>query len=276
MRSIRTPIALAAAAGLLGAALAAGAQTPPPPPDARAPIDGPMAGPRGPRPAPMVRDTGPETTLTGRVARWLVNPNGDVDGLLLDDGTQVDVPPHLSMRLIDAVQPKDAVEITGRRADGAAVVRATRVKGTRTGRSVDDAGPPGPDAAPPVPRPTAALAAMTASGRIQALLHTGRGDVNGALLQDGTIVRFPPREVAALADALKPGAPLYASGYGTRTPQGTALEAATLGASADSARDVFARPAPGGPGARPPEPRPPELPVAPPIAPPGGRPGTAP
>jgi hypothetical protein len=196
-----------------------------------------------------MRRAGPETTVTGRVARWLVNPNGEVDGLLLEDGTQVAFPPHLSASLVEAVKAKDAVEITGRRAENAKVVRASMIKNTATGRSVSgepreprDAGIP--PAQPPQPRAAGALTAMNASGRIDTLLYTGRGDVNGALLQDGTVVRFPPHAVAQMADTLKPGAALYARGYGTRSAQGSALEATAIGANAETARDVFAGPGP--------------------------------
>lgn len=64
----------------------------------------------------------------------LVNPNGEVDGLLLEDGTQVAFAPHLSSGLVAAVKAKDAVEITGRRRENAKVVRASMIKNTATGR----------------------------------------------------------------------------------------------------------------------------------------------
>ena len=283
MNRIRTPLALAAAALLAATAFA---QALPPPADAQPPIDGPAArppapdadrgpgarAPRGPRPGDELGRAGPETTLTGRVARWLVNPNGDVDGLLLDDGTQVSFAPHLSASLLDAVKAKDAVEITGRRGENAKVVRASTIKSTRSGRSVATAARD-PEAAPPPPRPVGALAAMNASGRIDTLLYTGRGDVNGALLQDGTVVRFPPHAMAQMSDALKPGAVLYARGYGTRSAQGSALEATAIGSTAENAREVFAGPGPRG-GARPPVPpigdrmAPADAPPVPPSVPP--------
>jgi hypothetical protein len=61
------------------------AQVPPPPPPGVAP---PPA--YGNATAPIV---------TGRITKFLINPNGDVDGLLLGDGTQVNFPPHLSAAL---------------------------------------------------------------------------------------------------------------------------------------------------------------------------------
>jgi hypothetical protein len=248
MNLIRTAVALATATVLAASAIA---QTPPPPPGAR----------------------GVETTVNGRVARWLLNPNGEVDGLLLADGTQVAFPPHLSAALTEAVKAKDAVEITGRRGESGTLVRASMIRNTTSGRSVADEPGAGPGPRRPAPPAAGALTAMNASGRIGTLLHTGRGDINGVLLQDGTIVRFPPHVGADLADTLKPGAAFYARGYGTRTAQGNALEATALGTDAETAREVFAGPRPAarpGPDGAPPRPGAPGRPM-----PPGGPAGPA-
>jgi hypothetical protein len=53
---------------------------------------------------------------------------------------------------------------------------------------------------------------MGAAGVVERSLHGPKGEVRGALLQDGTIVRFPPREAAAMAGLLSPGAYLVALG----------------------------------------------------------------
>jgi len=260
----RTPAAWAAACLLV--AVNAWAQ-PQPQPQPQAPRPAPNAAARPPLPggvepgarppAPPLAARAAETTLTGRIAQWLVNPNGEVDGLLLEDGTQVNFPPHLSAGLLGAVKARDSVEITGHRSDNARVVRASMIKSTSSGRSVAEQ-PPEAGAAPPAPRPTAALTAMNASGRVATLLYTGRGDLKGALLQDGSAVRFPPHVGAGLADTLKPGATLYARGYGTQSPLGKTLEATAIGPTAETAREVFAPPA------RPPAP---PAPPAPPVAP---------
>ncbi|MFS2056236.1 hypothetical protein ACEN8K_46515, partial [Variovorax sp. CT11-76] len=59
-----------------------------------------------------------------------------------------------------------------------------------------------------------ALDALSAQGRIDRLLYTDRGDVNGVLLADQTIVRFPPHVGAMYRGQLRPGAELHA-----RVPQ---------------------------------------------------------
>ena len=234
--------------------------------------------PRGP--GARAEDAAAATTVvSGRVERWLVNPNGEVDGLLLADGTQVGFSPRLSADAQSALKAGDNVEITGRRAANAPMIRAASLKATGSGRVVT-VQPPAPGEAKPAPRAArdpGALTAINASGRVARILYTGRGDANGVLLDSGTIVRFPPHVGAAYASSLQPGSVLEARGWGTRSANGTSLEATAMGKSTDTMRELFA-----GPGVKPPPPpkagpeqgqgkRPPQPPMAgqptPPVAP---------
>jgi hypothetical protein len=70
---------------------------------------------------------------------------------------------------------------------------------------------------------------MQASGAIKAVLHSPRGDTNGALLEDGTIVRMPPREADRLGDALAAGKPLFVKGNGISSPLGKVIMARQIG-----------------------------------------------
>jgi hypothetical protein len=206
-----------------------------------------------PPPAPTADAGARMPVLTGRVQRWLVNPNGEVDGLLLADGTQVAFPPHLSAAAQQLLKPGDEVRVAGWRTPDAPMVRASRLTATASGRSLDDT-PASASPPPPAPRDPGALTAMSGSGRVARLLHTGRGDVNGVILDDGLIVRFPPHVGAELAASLQPGATISARGWGSRGAQGRAFEATAIGATAADMREVFAGPgrapgAPRGPGA---------------------------
>ncbi|MGJ7581082.1 hypothetical protein ACSFA3_12940 [Variovorax sp. RHLX14] len=230
------------------------AQQPAPPVAGAVPPTPPVAGAKATPPAPPSLNAERATpVVTGRVQRWLVNPNGEVDGLLLADGTQVGFPPHLSADVQSALKVGDNVEVSGWRAPNAPVVRAASLKATASGRSVADK-PPMDGAmhqarAPRTPRDPGALTAMNASGRVERILYTGRGDANGVLLDSGTIVRFPPRVGDAYEGNLRPGSAIEARGWGTRSPNGSALEATALGSSTETMRDLFA-----GPGAKPPQP----------------------
>lgn len=202
-----------------------GGSLPPPPVGALVPI------------APVAPEAG--TVATGRVQQWLLNPDGDADGLLLADGTQVAFPPHLSVAIMQLLKLGDTVRVDGWRAPSVPVVRMQSL--SANGRTVIDQ-PPVPGMLPP-PRAPGALGAMSAGGRIERLLYTDRGDVQGVMLADKTIVRFPPHIGAMYSTQLRPGAPLYARGWGTRGVLGASMEATSLGVSPETVRDVL-----GGPG----------------------------
>jgi hypothetical protein len=45
----------------------------------------------------------------GTVSHYTLTPRGDVDGLIMADGTEVHFPPHLSTQLVLAIKPGDAI-----------------------------------------------------------------------------------------------------------------------------------------------------------------------
>jgi hypothetical protein len=84
----------------------------------------------------------------------------------------------------------------------------------------------------------------TITGKVLATLHGPRGDVNGAILENGTILRLGPREAASVSALLQPGQSLAARGVSTTTLLGTVMEVEAIGASPDQLVEV----GPGGPG----------------------------
>jgi hypothetical protein len=54
-----------------------------------------------------------------------LTPRGDVDGLILTDGTQVTVPPLLTGQVVFAIRPGDAVSIRGLRARAIVLIDAS-------------------------------------------------------------------------------------------------------------------------------------------------------
>lgn len=185
--------------------------------------------------------------IQGKVAEYSLTPRGDVDGLILTDGTEVHLPPHLGTQLVYAVRPGDAVTIRGLKARAIPMVQAMSVSNDATGSTVTDNGPGGPRG------PRGAEQSLTAQGRIKAQLHGPQGEMNGVLLEDGTIVRLPPPEAERLAGALTPGAPLYVQGDGYSGTLGRVIAASSIGPSATQLAQIAAPPR-HGPGRRPPPP----------------------
>jgi hypothetical protein len=181
--------------------------------------------------------------VKGKVAQYTLTPRGDVDGLILDDGTEVHFPPGSSTQLVFAVHPGDVVTIHGLKARAVAMVAAASITNDASGVTVtaqfgrgmmrwgDDQ-------------------SMQASGTIKQVLHGPRGDANGALLNDGTEVRMPPPEAAKLGDALAAGKPLFVKGNGMTSPLGKIILARQIGPDENHLTDVAAPGPRGGPWMR--------------------------
>ena len=191
--------------------------------------------------------------IQGKVAEYSLTPRGDVDGLILADGTEVHLPPHLGTQLVYAVKPGDAVTIHGLKARAIPMVQAMSIKNDATGSSVTDTGAGGP------PGPREAQQALNATGRVKAQLHGPRGDLNGALLEDGTIIRMPPPEAQRVASMLTAGAPVTVQGQGIEGPLGRVIEARLIGPDTGHLSQIAAppphpghRPPPSGPAGAPP------------------------
>ena len=216
--------------------------------------------------------------IKGQVAEYSLTPRGDVDGLILTDGTEVHLPPHLGAELVFAVKPGDSVTVRGLKAQAIPVVQALQVTNDATNQGVTDTGP---GAGPGGPRGGAGQL-MTAQGKVKQDLYGPRGEMNGVLLDNGTQVHLPPPEAQRLAAQLAPGQTVYVSGYGMVSPLGRVIGAQALGPSSTQMAQIAAPPPPppGGPGRDrrgPPPPPPPGGPgsgpaafAVPPPPPPGG------
>src|ERR1700728_2028194 len=56
---------------------------------------------------------GQQADIQGTVKAFKMTPVGDLEGMILTDGTEVHVPPHLSPQLAAAVRPGEAVRVLG-------------------------------------------------------------------------------------------------------------------------------------------------------------------
>jgi hypothetical protein len=183
----------------------------------------------------------PETR--GIVKQYTLTPRGDVDGLILNDGTEVTLPPHLTSQIVFAVRPGDAVTIRGLKARALALIEAASVTNFATGASVVDNGPPG--------GLDRSAGELTTSGKIAAPLHGRRGEVNGAVLDSGVILRMPPPEAERVQSLLQSGQPVTVRGITLKTAFGTVIDASAIGASPDHLTELAARPGPSGPRGEP-------------------------
>lgn len=215
---------------------------PPPPPEPggpEAPRPGP--GPRGPRaepPAPA--DNLPGASIENSVRQFLLNPDGEIDGLLLSDGTQVKFPPHLSTQVAKAIKTGDIVRVQGwKEADQAFTART--LQNVASGASVVDV----PPAAPPAPpAPTGGRRPLESAGKVSTVLHSPKGEPDGAVLENGTVLRMPPHVAMQFAGMLQPGSALSVRGFGTENNIGRCIEVTEIGLQGQTPTAIYAAPAP--------------------------------
>ncbi len=164
---------------------------------------------------------------------FTLTPSGDLDGFLLADGAQVHVPPHLSTQLAAAVRPGDPVSVRGYRSAAVPLIVAVAVTNTVTYQTVNDQGPPTPGPPPPPPG-TPAPGAQQASlnGKVQTPLYGPAGDLNGAVLEDGAIIRLPPPTANQWASLLAPGQTIEVQGWALTTAFGRVIDVQTIGPDA--------------------------------------------
>jgi hypothetical protein len=199
------------------------AASPVPPGAAVAPPPPPAGGP-----APLA-DAGSALTAQVVVSRFLINPDGDVDGFLTRAGVLVHFPPHLGSQLTSMIRPGDRVQINGWR-DAGGNLAAQRITDTRSGQQlVDQPPPPGAPLLPPELR-AAALSRLSVQGRVAHVTTAPLGEPDGVILTDGTVIKLTPPIAQQFPTLVQTGASVAAQGYGTRNQYGTALQATAFGA----------------------------------------------
>jgi hypothetical protein len=167
--------------------------------------------------------------VSGIVALFLLNPHGESDGLVMEDGSEVHFPPHLSTKIHKTIRVGDVVKVRGVRPREGDVLAAISLQGDGS-KLILDEGPP--ESKPP--KPHVERQDVLHCGTVRRPLHGPKGEVRGALLEDGNIVRFPPHEAENLKKLLKPGGTMCVKGEALTTRFGTVIEARELGSKASS------------------------------------------
>ena len=177
----------------------------------------------------------------GKVSRLLVNPFGEIDGLLLDTGTLVTFPKHMGEQLAAAVKPDDTIEVKGY-PEAVGQIKGYIITNSRSNQPLMvQPKPPKDITEMPKHLRSAGLQAMNGEGEIRHLHFGKRGEINGVILADGTTVRFSREASYQFAPMLKIGQSISASGYGTKNQYGQAFEATALGARGQPPQPVYRR-----------------------------------
>ncbi|MBX3224470.1 MAG: hypothetical protein KF795_28405 [Labilithrix sp.] len=200
--------------------------------------------------------------VSGRVASYTTAPRGELDGVVLDDGTSIHFPPHAGSAVLPLVQRGQIVRVVGVDTYGPEGKRIEALTITGGGgRTVDVVAispPPSPApssgaaapparATPPLPPPPSLTSAevATTEGRIDGYTTTPSGDMDGLLLSNGLQIHFPAHTGSTLLPLVGRGTTVRVTGSETRGPNGTVIEASkVISISNGRTVDVGSIPAP--------------------------------
>ena len=198
--------------------------------------------------AASVFDPAQLPTVRGVVTHFTLIPRGSTDGFFLEDGTQVLAVPLFSANLIKTLHSGDAVTVYGLKATGdKALVMAMIVINEQSKQSVllgdiplmlamgqtpnhehpsaaHDSSPPSPTTSQ-----TAVSVPGLIHGRVKFPIYGPRGDVSGALLDDGTVLRVASTEGQRVSALLRAGSVVWARGSASESPLGKLLLVQAIG-----------------------------------------------
>ena len=141
------------------------------------------------------------------ISQYLLNPRGEIDGLLLSGGMFVKFPPHLSRELASLVKPQDEVVAVGQ-IEGPGLMKGYAIVNPQTAMALRDFKPSPHDH----PGASEALKPFCVQGKIKHLKRDPRGRCNGAILDDGTILEFPPHAGETFIESAKANQAVHATG----------------------------------------------------------------
>jgi hypothetical protein len=174
-------------------------------------------------------------TVEGRVKSMTTAPKGEIDGAILDDGSVLHWPPHLQDQFKAVVSEGVRVKASGRTETGPkgeSHFEVQTVTNTRSNESVTNADFDSPPPRPPVGprgrgRPHPPRGPEIQRGEIETLTATvrrlttaPRGETDGAVLDDGTALHWPPHLRDQFVALVKVGDQVRAKGRQETAPRG--------------------------------------------------------
>ena len=164
----------------------------------------------------------------GVIERYVLDPRGEVEGLLLADGAHMYVTSRAADQLLRALKPGDHVRVYGRRKNDERLVQPDVIKNLTQGTTFIV--PLRLDLPMQEQERHLSVTEMHATGTIRVLLyHALKGIVQGMVLSDDTQIRLPPDTSEDLRRSLQVGQSVTIKGNGTKNQFGRAIEAVAIG-----------------------------------------------
>ena len=181
--------------------------------------------PKGPKGKKGRRDFGVAKTVRGTVRQFTTAPKGEVDGLTLDDGTVIHWPPHLESRFTVIVKKGDRVEAVGRmetKPMGETVLEIQTLTNLRTqaSRDNDDVAPPPKGKGKGKGKGKQFGEETTVRGTVKRFTSAPEGEVDGLILDNDSVLHWPPHLESRFANIAKKGERVEATGRMETNPEG--------------------------------------------------------
>jgi hypothetical protein len=164
----------------------------------------------------------------GVIERYILDPRGEVEGLLLGGGVHLYVTSRAADQLIKTLAPGDHVQVYGRRTADEGLVQADVIKNLT--RRTSFVVPLRVDLPMQKQEHHLSVIEMSATGTIRLLLyHPLKGIVQGMVLSDDTQIRLPLDAHEELRRSLHVGDSVTIKGNGTKNQFGRAIEVVAIG-----------------------------------------------
>ncbi len=167
--------------------------------------------------ASKLTEDGSSMKKQAKVVELLKNDHDEVDGLKLDSGDRVHFPPHMGEQITAIAKVGDQIEVEGRPEVTPRGDRVFEISQITSGKETVRIFHPRPKHGPKAKHPQQP---MSAEGRVTEYVTNPHGDVDGLILNDNTIVKFPPHQSDELQELVKVGDEVKVEGRRHETPHG--------------------------------------------------------
>jgi hypothetical protein len=155
-------------------------------------------------------------TVRGTVESMTTAPKGEIDGAVLDDGTVLHWPPHLEDQFSSVVAKGDRVKAVGWTETGRK--RGTRfevqtVTNLETNATAENDERGRREKRKERPRAGREGPQRTIHGTVQRLTKAPKGEIDGAVLDDGVVLHWPPHLEDRFADLIAVGDRVKVAGF---------------------------------------------------------------
>lgn len=163
----------------------------------------------------------------GTIRQYLIDPRGEVQGLLLSDGAQVAFTSRLQRDVVATMKLGTPIRIEGRRHRRFPLVEPDTMVNIDSGATIQV--PSLLEGPLSQGKETLSVQQMRAEGAIDRLLYERSGRVSGLVLENGTQVWLPPDVNDSFRKTLRVGDRIVVEGNGTDNEYGRAMEPIAMG-----------------------------------------------